>query len=73
MYPLQSKAPPVLYLAFDLFISIGLFAFALGAVFIGISTGRQRRKDLGDGVELGTSAVDGAVYALLGLLIAFTF
>lgn len=61
------------YLAVDLVISSVLFVCVLGAMYIGISTGRRRRKGLGEGVELGTSAVDGAVYALLGLLIAFTF
>ncbi|MBL4556287.1 MAG: hypothetical protein JKP98_00920 [Rhodobacteraceae bacterium] len=51
----------------------GLFVCLLGAILFGISTGRRRRRKLGEAAELGTGAVDGAVYALLGLLIAFTF
>ncbi|MGI1660905.1 hypothetical protein ACRDNQ_01590 [Palleronia sp. KMU-117] len=65
--------PAMPYIAFDILISLGLFVCVLGSMLFGISTGRQRRKELGEEVELGTSAVDGAVYALLGLLIAFTF
>jgi hypothetical protein len=54
-------------------ISIGLFVCVLGGMLFGISTGRRKREKLGEGAEFGTSAIDGAVYALLGLLIAFTF
>lgn len=61
------------YLALDLLISISLFLCVLGAMLIGISTGRKRRRELGEEVDLGTSAVEGAVYALFGLLVAFTF
>jgi hypothetical protein len=50
-----------------------LFLCVLGAMLFGILAGRRKRMELGEAVELGTGAVDGAVYALLGLLIAFTF
>ena len=61
------------YFAFDLLITSGLFVCVLGAMLFGVATGRRRREQLGETAEFGTSAVDGAVYALLGLLIAFTF
>lgn len=61
------------YFALYILISVGLFFCVLGGMLFGISTGRRRRIKLGEGAEFGTSAVDGAVYALLGLLIAFTF
>jgi hypothetical protein len=63
----------MLYHAHYLMILCGLFVCLLGAILFGISTGRRRRRKLGEAAELGTGAVDGAVYALLGLLIAFTF
>jgi hypothetical protein len=63
----------MLYHAHYLMILCGLFVCLLGAILFGISTGRRRRRELGEAAELGTGAVDGAVYALLGLLIAFTF
>ena len=61
------------HFAFDLLIKSGLFVCVLAAMLFGVATGRRRRKELGETAELGTSAADGAVYALLGLLIAFTF
>jgi hypothetical protein len=56
----------------------GLFAGALfGGVLIclriGWRLGRQRLKEEGDNGHAGLGAVEGAVYGLMGLLIAFTF
>ncbi len=47
-----------------------LFAALLLSLEIGRALGRRR---LGGGGEAGTGAVDGAIYALLGLMLAFTF
>jgi hypothetical protein len=56
----------------------GIFALAIGVgIFIlqlvGRRLGRQRLADDPDGSHAGATAVEGAVFALLGLLVAFTF
>ncbi len=54
-------------------ITFGLFFGMLLFLDIGRRIGLRRRAQDPEGAGAGTSAVDGAVFALLGLLIAFTF
>ena len=54
-------------------ITFGLFFGMLLFLDIGRRIGLRRRAQDPEGAGVGTSAVDGAVFALLGLLIAFTF
>lgn len=49
-----------------------LFAAMLGSAFVGHRQGRQRQ-EVGEPGERGTAVVEAALFALLGLLIAFTF
>jgi hypothetical protein len=56
-----------------LFITLALFVAMLLLLDIGKRVGARRLARDPERAQLGTSAVDGAVYALLGLLIAFTF
>ncbi|WP_295386900.1 DUF4239 domain-containing protein [uncultured Thiodictyon sp.] len=53
--------------------AIGLFGGMLILLQVGRRIGRRRLALDPDGASLGIGAVDGAVFALLGLLIAFTF
>jgi hypothetical protein len=62
----------------DYLIETSLFAVALLICMLlllelGRRVGRRRMESDGDGARAGLAAVDGAVFALLGLLIAFTF
>jgi hypothetical protein len=60
------------YTLFALLITLALFVGMLLLLEIGKRVGARLARDP-EGAQLGTSAVDGAIYALLGLLIAFTF
>ncbi|MCF1710884.1 hypothetical protein L0V05_18910 [Tabrizicola sp. J26] len=60
------------YAFMDLGLSAALFLLMLAMLLLGASMGRRRREKVGTEVS-GAGAVDGAVYALLGLLVAFTF
>ncbi len=60
------------YVLIDFGLSVLLFASMLGAMLFGVRFGKRNRAKA-DGEVTGSSAVDGAVYALLGLLVAFTF
>lgn len=51
----------------------GLFVGMLAAQEIGRRLGIRRMRQAGKGFDAGTGVVDGAVFALLGLLVAFTF
>lgn len=53
--------------------SIGLFAAMLLLLEVGRRMGIRRQAEDPDGARTGAGAVEGAVFALLGLLIAFTF
>ena len=55
------------------FITLGLFLGMLLFLDIGRRIGTRRRAQDPEGAGAGTGAVDGAVFALLGLLVAFTF
>src|SRR5512134_4028601 len=51
----------------------GLFLALLGCLEIGRRVGVRRAARDGDAARAGAGVVEGAVFALLGLLIAFTF
>lgn len=53
--------------------TFALFAGMLALLEVGRRIGVRRLAFDPDGAQSGTSAVDGAVFALLGLLVAFTF
>lgn len=54
-------------------LAVSLFLALVLAQFVGLWLGRRRLARLGKEDAGGFGAVDGAVFALLGLLIAFTF
>ena len=54
-------------------VAAGLFAGVLLFLELGRRVGLRRLQQEGDGSEAGVGVVEGAVFALLGLLIAFTF
>jgi hypothetical protein len=54
-------------------VAAGLFAGVLLFLELGRRVGLRRLKQEGDGAGAGVGVVEGAVFALLGLLIAFTF
>jgi hypothetical protein len=55
------------------FVVISLFAVMLALMEIGRRVGVRRRKQDAAGANAGLSAIDGAVFGLMGLLVAFTF
>jgi hypothetical protein len=61
------------YTSFTLTVSTLLFVGLLALLELGRRFGLRQRASDSDGTQAGTGAVDGAVFALLGLLIAFTF
>jgi hypothetical protein len=54
-------------------IFLGLFLAITLCLRFGWQVGRRRLKDLGEGANEGLGAIDGAVFGLMGLLLAFTF
>ena len=56
-----------------LLFAMGLFVGMLTLLEVGRRIGARRLAEDPKGAEVGVGAVDGAVFALLGLLIAFTF
>jgi hypothetical protein len=67
------KENPLSYTLIMILITLALFVGMLLLLEIGKRVGARRLARDPEGAQLGTSAIDGAVYALLGLLIAFTF
>ncbi|MBN8548250.1 MAG: DUF4239 domain-containing protein [Deltaproteobacteria bacterium] len=61
------------YLAMALFVIVSLFLGILLFVEIGRRIGLARHAEEPEGARPGIAAIDGAVFALMGLLIAFTF
>jgi len=61
------------YATFALLITLALFVGMLLLLEIGRRVGARRLADDPEGAKTGTGAIDGAVFALLGLLVAFTF
>jgi hypothetical protein len=66
--PMQS-AFPILAVLFAALLGVGIFALLV----IGRTIGRRRAAAFPEDSHTGLGAVDGAVFGLLGLLIAFTF
>ncbi|MCP5458280.1 MAG: DUF4239 domain-containing protein [Gammaproteobacteria bacterium] len=58
---------------FALILAVGLFLGMLACLELGRRLGVRRLRIDPDGVKAGTGAVEGAIFALLGLLVAFTF
>lgn len=54
-------------------LAVGLFALLLACLEIGRRIGVRRAAQEGEAARAGAGVVEGAVFALLGLLIAFTF
>lgn len=54
-------------------LALALFAIMVGAIELGRAAGRRQLRSGGEGLAKGTGAAEGAIFALLGLLIAFTF
>src|SRR5215468_10028588 len=55
------------------FLLLGLFAGMLLLLEIGYRAGRRRLRQGGEKAEAGLGVVEGSVFALFGLLLAFTF
>jgi len=53
--------------------TLGLLIVMLGLLEVGRRAGRRRAAQDPEGARAGTGAVEGAVFGLLGLLVAFTF
>jgi hypothetical protein len=53
--------------------AVFLFSGILGCMRLGWNVGRKRLQALGPDGQAGLGSIDGAVFALMGLLIAFTF
>ena len=54
-------------------ISLTIFAAILVSLEVGSRIGRVRHERDSSGATAGTSAIDGAIFGLMGLLLAFTF
>ena len=54
-------------------VAIGLFVVMMAAVEFGRRIGRRRYQTDKESLTEGLSVAEGAIFALLGLLIAFTF
>ncbi len=54
-------------------LAIGLFVGMMVCLEVGYRIGRRSHQALGESAHEGTGAIDAAVFALLGLLLAFTF
>jgi hypothetical protein len=57
----------------SLFFALGLGGGMVALMVIGRRLGLKRRARDSDGARAGLAAVEGAIFALLGLMIAFTF
>lgn len=54
-------------------VAVLLFATMLGMIELGRRLGNRRHADDPEGARTGVGAIEGAIFGLLGLLIAFTF
>lgn len=63
----------MIYTLFALALALGLFLGMLACCELGYRTGLRRRESDPDRALGGVGVVDSAVFALLGLLVAFTF
>lgn len=68
------RIPPALSHTVDaMLFAAALFAGMLLAQEIGLRAGRRRLAAEGEGARTGLGAIDGAVFGLMGLLVAFAF
>jgi hypothetical protein len=63
----------MIFTTFVLLIALGLFAGMVVLLEVGRRIGIYRRRNDPEGAREGVGAVEGAIFGLLGLLIAFTF
>src|SRR6267142_1157467 len=70
---LETPAAPVNYVPIAILCILGLLGGILAMMEIGRRIGVRRLAQDGDNAIAGLSAVEGAVFAVLGLLLAFTF
>jgi hypothetical protein len=61
------------YTSIDLSLAFGLFFCMLMLLEIGRRVGQRRLRRDPDAAHVGTAAIEGAVFGLFGLLVAFTF
>jgi hypothetical protein len=63
----------MIFTMFVLLIALGLFAAMVALLEVGRRIGIHRKRKDPEGAREGVGAVEGAIFGLLGLLIAFTF
>jgi CDP-diglyceride synthetase len=63
----------MIFTTFALLIALGLFAAMVALLEVGRRIGIHRKRKDPEGAREGVGAVEGAIFGLLGLLIAFTF
>ncbi len=63
----------MVWIAISLAAVLFLAALLAGFMELGFRLGRRTRQRHGEGTDAGLGVIEGAVFALLGLLIAFTF
>ncbi|SDD14378.1 bestrophin-like domain [Paraburkholderia lycopersici] len=63
----------MIFFAYALTYSLGLFFGLLACIKVGHIVGRRRHIRDGEPADGGSGAIDGAVYGLVGLLLAFSF
>ena len=71
--PLAHQETRVSYALSTALLALGLFLSILGSLEVGRRIGLTMRRRFPDVEIKGSSAAEGAVFGLLGLLIAFTF
>src|SRR4030095_3260043 len=71
--PGRPNGTPMIFTTFVLLIALGLFAAMVALLEVGRRIGIHRKRKDPEGAREGVVAVEGAIFGLLGLLIAFTF
>jgi hypothetical protein len=71
--PQRQPARPMPFDLRTILTALALFAGMLALMEVGARAGRKRMAEDPEGARAGTATAEGAVFALLGLLIAFTF
>jgi hypothetical protein len=69
---MSEEAMRMFFLLFAVGIALAMFVSSLVLMEIGRRLGARRLSDEGNAAMAGLSAVEGAVFALMGLLLAFT-
>jgi len=73
MYPLVPIEPDMFFIGVVVLLALGLFVGMVVLLEVGRRIGLRRMRQDPDTAREGVGAAEGAVFALLGLLIAFTF